>query len=119
MAHDTIDRARTLASSLRIIASGVTVGVFNKGIMIPDHGLSLSSVISPAIPTADLSLKQALLYLKKELSAVDLESTSWHIATYQGLGLGWFKNLGSRINNYLPNELRILKSLAELDLDEE
>jgi 16S rRNA C967 or C1407 C5-methylase (RsmB/RsmF family)/NOL1/NOP2/fmu family ribosome biogenesis protein len=111
MSEGAIERAKILANHLRIIDSGVTVGTFNKDIIIPDQGLAMSSLSSENIPSIELSQRDALLFLKKELGSVDISTKSWHLAKYKGQGLGWFKNLGNRINNYLPNELRILKSL--------
>jgi NOL1/NOP2/fmu family ribosome biogenesis protein len=29
--------------------------------------------------------------------------------TFNGFGFGWIKHLGNRLNNYLPNEFRILR----------
>jgi NOL1/NOP2/fmu family ribosome biogenesis protein len=31
----------------------------------------------------------------------------WYIIRYKGLGLGWIKALGNRVNNYLPKSWRI------------
>jgi NOL1/NOP2/fmu family ribosome biogenesis protein len=53
----------------------------------------------------------ALRYLKRELNEVDSPHKSWVLATYHGLGIGWLKNLGNRINNYLPAEYRILMKI--------
>jgi NOL1/NOP2/fmu family ribosome biogenesis protein len=33
----------------------------------------------------------------------------WTVATYEGFALGWINALASRINNYYPKELRIIK----------
>ncbi len=103
--------ARKISPFCRIIASGVTVGTFNKKILIPDHSLALSGILHSSIHSVELDHHDALLFLKKELSEIKSDKRSWHVATHQGLGIGWLKNLGTRINNYLPNELRILKAL--------
>ena len=31
----------------------------------------------------------------------------WNIVTYNGINLGFIKNIGSRVNNYFPVEWRI------------
>jgi 16S rRNA C967 or C1407 C5-methylase (RsmB/RsmF family)/NOL1/NOP2/fmu family ribosome biogenesis protein len=103
--------AKQISPFCRIIASGVTVGSFNKDIIIPDHSLALSTILHSSIPRYELNHREALLFLKKELQEINSDKRSWHLATYQNLGIGWLKNLGNRINNYLPNELRILKRL--------
>jgi 16S rRNA C967 or C1407 C5-methylase (RsmB/RsmF family)/NOL1/NOP2/fmu family ribosome biogenesis protein len=101
----------TLAQYARIITTGISIGTFNKDLLIVDHGLALSAYVHPQIMRADLDLRSALLFLKKELPTIDHDTIGWTLLTYNDLGIGWIKNLGSRINNYLPNELRILKAL--------
>lgn len=54
---------------------------------------------------ADLST--ALTYLKKEDIQVPAAAGEWILITYQGIGLGWGKSLGNRLNNYYPKEWRI------------
>lgn len=108
-----IQDAKILGNYLRIIATGTSIGTINKGIFIPDHGLALSLDLSDQLPTFDLELKDALLYLKRELGQINSSQQSWLLATYKGKGLGWLKNLGHRINNYLPPEYRILMDLPK------
>jgi len=40
------------------------------------------------------------------------------LLTYQGLGLGFVKNLGNRTNSLLPNRRRILKIPGQARNDE-
>ncbi len=107
------DSARILSHFLRIIYCGTTVGTLNKTVFVPDHSLSLSLDISGEIPTIELTKGEALLYLKRELNEINSTHKSWVLATYKGLGIGWLKNLGNRINNYLPTEYRILMKLEK------
>lgn len=53
----------------------------------------------------------ALTFLKKEDIPVPKSGGDWILITYQGIGLGWCKNLGTRLNNYYPKEWRIRMSL--------
>ena len=103
--------ARILSHYLRLIYCGTTLGTLNKTVFIPDHSLALSLDRSIDIPTVELNKMDALRYLKRELNEVDSPHKSWVLATYQGLGIGWLKNLGNRINNYLPAEYRILMKI--------
>jgi NOL1/NOP2/fmu family ribosome biogenesis protein len=96
-----------LAETLRVIHCGVALGTWQKNIFIPDHHLAMSLDVLPAFPSVELSHQEALLFLKRELYEVNSEHKGWHLATFRGNGLGFFKNLGHRINNYLPQELRI------------
>ena len=92
---------------LRLIYCGVSIGTLNKTIMIPDHSLALSYLLADDFPAIELNRMDALHYLKKTLPSIDSSHTSWILATYEGNGLGFLKNLGHRINNYLPQEHRI------------
>lgn len=103
--------ARILSHYLRLIYCGTTLGTLNKTVFIPDHSLALSLDRSIDIPTVELNKMDSLRYLKRELNEVDSPHKSWVLATYHGLGIGWLKNLGNRINNYLPAEYRILMKI--------
>lgn len=92
---------------LRLIYCGVSVGTLNKTIVIPDHSLALSFLLPDDFQTFELNKMDALQYLKRSLPAIDSNQKSWILATYEGNGLGFMKNLGHRINNYLPQEYRI------------
>ena len=96
-----------LADRLRVIHCGVAWGTWQKNIFIPDHSLAQSLMVTPRFPAVELSLQDALLFLKRELHEVNSDHKGWHLATFRGNGLGFFKNLGHRINNYLPQEIRI------------
>ncbi len=96
---------------LKIIYFGTILGNLNKNVLIPDHSLALSLAVNPDINKIELSKKSAQLYLKKELASIDNDISGWMLATYNGNGLGWLKNLQHRINNYLPVEYRILMDL--------
>jgi NOL1/NOP2/sun family putative RNA methylase len=104
--------AKVLSHYLRLIYCGTTVGILNKTVFIPDHSLALSLDKNQAIDTINLSKNEALLYLKRELPQVNSDQKSWLVALYEGNGIGWLKNLGNRINNYLPAEYRIIMAIS-------
>ncbi len=58
----------------------------------------------------DTDLESALRYLKKEDISTDAPAGSWVLITHNGMGMGWGKSLGSRLNNYYPKEWRIRMS---------
>ncbi len=101
------ENIKLLADMLRVIHCGTAIGTLQKNVFIPDHNLATSVNIPHHFPTIELSEYEALQYLKRELNEVESPHKGWHIATYRNNGLGLFKNLGHRINNYLPQELRI------------
>ena len=103
--------ARILSNYLRLIYCGVTLGTVIRDVFVPDHSLALSLNILKPVSTIELSLKDALMYLKKDLMSIENADKSWVLITYKGNGLGWIKNLGNRINNYLPNENKIMMNI--------
>ncbi|MBK6522912.1 MAG: hypothetical protein IPG08_11565 [Sphingobacteriaceae bacterium] len=62
-----------------------------------------------------MSDNESLKYLKKEAFQLQNESKGLKHFTNKGFGLGWGKNLGTRINNYLPSNFQIFnKDLGTL-----
>lgn len=75
---------------------------------IPEHDIALSIDVHSELPSIELNLENALLYLKKEpFELPENTSKGWYIIRYQSQGLGWIKALGNRVNNYLPKNWRI------------
>ncbi|MEZ4900721.1 MAG: RNA methyltransferase [Spirosomataceae bacterium] len=107
-----LDDLRILDNTLWTKGLGLEMGVFKGNDFIPSHALALSNALSKQIPHLELSENQALLFLKKENLSLETPK-GWLLATYQGLGLGWMKGLGNRINNYLPKDWRIRMELPE------
>lgn len=105
--NETLKMMHTLANDYRLVYSGTKCGNINKKLFIPDHALALSDLITLEIPRLELTLPEALDFLRRSLTKVESETKSWTIACYNGTQLGWFKNLGNRINNYLPTEYRL------------
>lgn len=88
--------------------AGTNLGSLIHGDLVPHHELALSVYAGNEIASVNCSKEEAILFMKKELLQVP-GSKGWNLVKYEGFGLGWIKNLGNRINNYLPNEYRILK----------
>ena len=58
----------------------------------------------------------ALTFLKKEdIPLPSGLSGNWILISYQGIGLGWCKNLGNRLNNYYPKEWRIRMQIKDIN----
>lgn len=62
----------------------------------------------PECPVAELDLPQALKYLHRDALHLPDEPKGLLIAAYRGHPLGFMKNLGTRCNNLLPRNRRIL-----------
>jgi 16S rRNA C967 or C1407 C5-methylase (RsmB/RsmF family) len=91
------------------------IGEFKGADFIPAHPLALSTLLSRQLPFVDLDRDLSLQFLKKEnISLPAGAPKGWLLARHQGLNLGWMKNLGNRINNYLPKDWRIRMDIPEL-----
>ncbi len=101
------DNIEVLLSQLNVKYSGIKCGKLQKKLFLPDHALALSHYVSDSIHKVDLGMSDALAYLNKSLQKIDDPKQGWVLASYDGLNLGWLKNLGNRINNYYPVENRI------------
>ena len=95
-------------SHLYLKKVGTTIGSVIKQDVIPHHDLAWSIYKSLAIQKIECTEEEALKFLKKELQTI-AGNKGWNLMSYKGFGIGWIKHLGNRINNYLPNEFRVLR----------
>ncbi len=99
---------------LYIKKSGVRLGKLAGNELIPDHELALSIYINKdKVTQTELTLEQAIQYLRRENITPDTTNKGWSLMTYEGYPLGWAKLLPNRVNNYFPKELRILASYPQ------
>jgi NOL1/NOP2/fmu family ribosome biogenesis protein len=98
-----------LKSSVYIKKAGVLLGKLAPNDLIPDHELALSKLFNEDVHSIELSIDQALDYLRKEDLKVDLDRKGWFLVKYENQNLGWLKALPNRINNYYPADWRIKK----------
>ncbi|WP_423737744.1 methyltransferase RsmF C-terminal domain-like protein [Chitinophaga caseinilytica] len=99
-----------LLQQLYIRKAGVKAGQLTGKELIPDHQLALSTVISQDLPGVELTLEDALHYLRREDLRLGEPLKGWALMRFRGMNLGWAKILPNRVNNYYPKEMRILKS---------
>lgn len=113
--EDKIQLLNVLTDQLRVISYGLTVAQFKKNDLLPEHTFALSIDRNPAVfNTVELNLRDALLFQKKDEIRIDSTVKGWLLVQYQGVPLGFVKNLGNRANNYFPKEWRIRMALPEL-----
>ncbi len=86
--------------------AGVTIGEIKGKDLVPNQELAWSIDLK-AENRLNLDKESALKYLKKEVFSVSESKPGFSLISYKNKGLGWAKTLPSRINNYLPPELRI------------
>ena len=104
------DTYELIRDNLRILSCGVTLGqVKGKDTYVPAHALALSTEIAPAaFPICELSLEDALTYLRKEVLLLPDEYPKGYVLVkYKGHALGFVKQIGSRANNLYPDAWRI------------
>lgn len=95
--------------SLRVMHAGVEMGEQKGKDIIPSECLALScSLNAEAFARVDISRETALGYLRREQVPLPADTPRGYVLlTYQGLPLGFVKNLGNRANNLFPQEWRI------------
>lgn len=94
---------------LNVIYSGVRVGELLPDKLVPDHALAQSSYLGNTVASVALSLEEAILYLQRKPFVPAQAAKGWTVATHRQFALGWVNSLSTRINNYYPKELRIIK----------
>lgn len=98
-----------LKESLRILHAGITLAELKGKDWMPSHTLAMSTVLCKDVfPQTDLTLAQALSYLRREAIILDSSVPKGYVlVTYRHVPLGFVKNLGNRANNLYPQEWRI------------
>lgn len=100
--------------------AGILLGMATPKEWVPEHDVALSVMVRTDCPALELDLEKALKFLKKEPFELPAGTNKgWHIVRYQGLGLGWVKVLGNRLNNYLPKNWRIRMDINFDELNKE
>ena len=104
----------SLRTSLHILKAGVKVAEVKGRDLIPAHEMVLSLIYNnkEAFPSAELTLEQAIGFLRREALTLQDAPRGYVVVTNRHVPLGLVKNLGSRANNLYPAEWRIRKSLT-------
>lgn len=99
----------TALEKLRVMHAGIELGEPKGKDIIPSECLALSTAFNPeAFATAELNRDTAIAYLRREPIQLPPDTPRGFVAVgYQGLNLGFVKNLGNRTNNLFPQEWRI------------
>ncbi len=97
-----------LAQALQLQVSGCTVGNLKGKKLIPSADLSLSIILNnEAFPSVELTKDQALEYLHRDVIYLPEAPKGFIRVKYDGVALGFVKNLGARCNNLHPQNRRI------------
>ena len=93
---------------LNIVTKGTAVAEVKHDKLIPEHAFALSIHLNEEhFQKINLTLDQALRYLRKETFAWDEERKGFALVKYQENSLGWVNLLGNRFNNLYPSAWRI------------
>jgi 16S rRNA C967 or C1407 C5-methylase (RsmB/RsmF family)/NOL1/NOP2/fmu family ribosome biogenesis protein len=104
-----LDDIETLRTNLYVRKAGIELGEKMRDEILPSHELALSECMRMDWPAVDLSVEQALTFLRRQDLQLDGTKRGWVLMRQNGLNLGWAKVLPNRMNNYYPKEWRILK----------
>ena len=95
-------------SRLPLISAGCAVGRFKGDDLVPDGDLAYSIALRrDAFNTAAVDRQTALAFLHKDNIVLPDAPKGLLLLLYEGVGLGFVKNLGSRCNSLLPQSRRI------------
>ncbi len=102
------DLMHTLGEALGAWSTGYHIGTRKHDDLEPAAAWALAGKTSINIPQIALPTHDALDFLRKNDIATPVPAQKgWHLATHNGLGLGWLKALPNRWNNYYPAPWRI------------
>lgn len=98
----------SLEQSLHIIAAGCAVGTMKGKILVPDADLALCIAFDrKAFPEVEVDRDTALSYLHRDAIVLKDAPKGYVTITYEGVPLGFVKNLGNRCNSLHPQSRRI------------
>jgi 16S rRNA C967 or C1407 C5-methylase (RsmB/RsmF family)/NOL1/NOP2/fmu family ribosome biogenesis protein len=97
--------------------AGIEVAETIRDELKPAHAAALCPFLNHGhFQTRDLAEEQALAFLRSEalpnsgdepVENGKKQGSGWILARHNGLGLGWLKHAGNRLNNYYPRSWRI------------
>lgn len=101
-----LDKACT---ALRIVHAGVALATPKGKDLVPHPALAHSIALNTnAFCKCELDYDSAIAFLRREAITLTPETPRGYVlVTYQGMPLGFVKNIGNRANNLYPQEWRI------------
>lgn len=102
-----------IESKLRVISSGVAVATAKGRDLIPEADLALSTALRrSAFNSVEVSCADALRFLAKEPILPEGAVKGYNLLTFNGVPLGFIKNIGNRANNLYPVSRRIRMDIS-------
>jgi NOL1/NOP2/fmu family ribosome biogenesis protein len=109
-----VDDYCIIKDNLYLKKAGINLGenIYNQFNPTPES--AFCNLPKKSISNYNCSLHEALKFLNKSLLQTENEiNKGWILMQYNGISIGWIKNIGNRFNNYYPSEWRIIKQLPE------
>ena len=92
------------------ISTGFGIGELRGKTVVPQHALAMLKDLNiNAFNRVELSLEQALDYLRNEAISLPNAAPGILLVTHENVPLGFVKNVGNHCNNLYPKEWRIRK----------
>lgn len=102
------DEIEFLQGQLHIVTKGTAMAEVKHDKFIPEHAFALSIHLREEhFQQVDLTLAQALQFLRKEAFMLEDKRKGFALVKYQQHALGWVNLLGNRLNNLYPTGWRI------------
>ena len=106
--NSRVDLVTECRKALNVLAFGVQIFEQKGKDLIPQASLAMSQAYKRgAYPEVELSYEEAISFLRKEAIVLADAPRGFVLVTYNGLPLGWVKNIGNRCNNLYPEFWRI------------
>jgi 16S rRNA C967 or C1407 C5-methylase (RsmB/RsmF family)/NOL1/NOP2/fmu family ribosome biogenesis protein len=97
-----------LTQQLNVLTKGTALATMKHDKFIPEHAAALSIELqTDQFIQLDVSLEEALAYLRKETPLLGEGRKGFALVTYQKTPLGWVNLLGNRLNNLYPANWRV------------
>ncbi|MDH4058640.1 MAG: rRNA methyltransferase, partial [Cyclobacteriaceae bacterium] len=106
--NELVENHSFLQTKLNVFSVGTMVSKQKADKLIPEHSLAVSVNLNVKnFPSIELSLDDALLFLRKDNIALSEYKKGHTLVTYKSLPIGWLNVLENRANNLYPKEWRI------------
>ena len=105
---EMFDKVSFLSEKLRTLYAGIPLGSCKGKDFVPDAALAFSWELNrDNFSCIELTWQEAITFLRRENLFFNDAPKGVLLLLYNGIPLGWVKNVGNRCNNLYPQEWRI------------